>query len=281
MSNRENHVNKAQLSFESNVSLIGGSTVLDFIEIANITKIPIMAIDNLTIDERNKLIDDASTSKFSLVSPAHMYNLYCDTSYNLKQTITVLRSHLLEMDLNQHIIVTRKNVSGKNIDEIKKNLSKIRFQYELIGIFSETKNILKWAANDRRIDFFTVDLSSNISSIDAALCSLIKQNNKFVELSLNPLLTSSDDKKFSQSLRNGKKLMKLLIQNRISFIFSMNPKSPLHLRNGSQMRFLGELLGVSYNQTKKAVFENQFSALISNITKLHDSSIFEGVKEGI
>jgi len=281
MSNRENHVNKVQLSFESNVSLIDGSTVLDFIEIANITKIPIMAVNNLTIDERNKLIDDASISKFSLVSPAHMYNLYCDTSYNLEQAITVLRNHLLDMDSNQHIIVTRKNISGKNIDEIKRNLPTIRFQYELIGIFSETKNILKWAANDRRIDFFAVDLSSNISSIDAALCSLIKQNNKFVELSLASLLTSSDDKKFSQSLRNGKKLMKLLIQNRIPFIFSMNPKSPLHLRNGSQMRFLGELLGVSYNQTKNTVFENQFSALISNIIKLHDSSIFEGVKEGI
>lgn len=281
MSNRENYVNKAQLSFESNVSLIGGSTILDFIEIANITKIPIMAIDNLTINERNKLIDDASISKFSLVSPIHMYNLYCGTSYNLEQAITVLRNHLLDMDSNQLIIVTRKNVSGNNIDEIKRNLPKIRFQYELIGIFSETKNILKWAANDRRIDFFAVDLSSNISSIDAALCSLIKQNNKFVELSLASLLTSGDDKKFSQSLRNGKKLMKLLIQNRIPFIFSMNPKSPLHLRNGSQMRFLGELLGVSYNQTKKAVFENQFSALISNIIKLHDSSIFEGVKEGI
>ncbi|MCE7747779.1 MAG: hypothetical protein GPJ51_05240 [Candidatus Heimdallarchaeota archaeon] len=281
MSNRENHVNNVQLSFESNVSLIGGFTILDFIEIANITKIPIMAIDNLTIDERNKLIDDASISKFSLVSPTHMYDLYCDTSYNLEQAITVLRNRLIDMDSNQHIIVTRKNISGKNIDEIKRNLPKIRFQYELIGIFSETKNILKWAANDRRIDFFAVDLSSNISSIDAALCSLIKQNNKFVELSLASLLTSGDDKKFSQSLRNGKKLMKLLIQNRIPFIFSMNPKSPLHLRNGSQMRFLGELLGVSYNQTKKAVFENQFSALISNIIKLHDSSIFEGVKEGI
>ncbi len=281
MSNRENHVNNVQLSFESNVSLIGGFTILDYIEIANITKIPIMAIDNLTIDERNKLIDDASISKFSLVSPTHMYDLYCDTSYNLEQAITVLRNRLIDMDSNQHIIVTRKNISGKNIDEIKRNLPKIRFQYELIGIFSETKNILKWAANDRRIDFFAVDLSSNISSVDAALCSLIKQNNKFVELSLASLLTSCDDKEFSQSLRNGKKLMKLLIQNRIPFIFSMNPKSPLHLRNGSQMRFLGELLGVSYNQTKKAVFENQFSALISNIIKLHDSSIFEGVKEGI
>ncbi len=281
MSNRENYVNKVQLSFESNVSLIDGSTILDFIEIANIINIPIMAVDNLTIDERNKLIDDASISRFSLVSPAHMYNLHCNTSYNLEQAITVLRNHLSDMDSNQHIIVTRKNLSGKNIDEIKRNLPKIRFQYELIGIFSETKNILKWAAHDRRIDFFAVDLSSNISSIDAALCSLIKQNNKFVELSLASLLTSGDDKEFSQSLRNGKKLMKLLLQNRTPFIFSMNPKSPLHLRNGSQMRFLGELLGVSYNQTKKAVFENQFSALISNIIKLNDSSIFEGVKEGI
>ena len=281
MSNRENYVNKVQLSFESNVSLIDGSTILDFIEIANITNISIMAVDNLTIDERNKLIDDISISRFSLVSPAHMYNLYCNTSYNLEQAITVLRNHLSDMDSNQHIIVTRKNVSGKNIDEIKRNLPKIRFQYELIGIFSETKNILKWAAHDRRIDFFAVDLSSNISSIDAALCSLIKQNNKFVELSLACLLTSDDDKEFSQSLRNGKKLMKLLLQNRTPFIFSMNPKSPLHLRNSSQMRFLGELLGVSYNQTKKAVFENQFSALISNIIKLNNSSIFEGVKEDI
>jgi len=72
MSNRENHVNKAQPSFESNVSLIGGSTVLDFIEIANITKIPIMAIDNLTIDERNKLIDDASNSVFFSISSPHV-----------------------------------------------------------------------------------------------------------------------------------------------------------------------------------------------------------------
>ena len=72
--------------------------------------------------------------------------------------------------------------------------------------------------------------------------------------------------------------MKLLKQGNVPFIFSMSPVSPLHLRNGSQMRYLGELLGISYNKSKNSVFENQFSKIVSNVIKIHDSSIFDGVK---
>ncbi len=274
-----NTVKKLQLSIESNVSLNDSYSIMDYIEIAHRINIPIVVVNGITITERNKLIEENTKSDFELFSLTSIYESIIDTSYNLEQTIIKFKKYLLNMDSNQHIIVTRKNVSSRSIEEIKKNLAGIRFQHELVCVCSNKKNILKWAATDRRIDFISVDLLENASSIDSALCSLIKQNDKLLEISLSALLTSKDDKELSLILRNGRKLIKLLKQSHVPFTFSMNPLSPLHLRNGSQMRYLGELFGISYNKSKYSVFENQFSKLVSNIIKLHDTSVFEGVKE--
>ena len=279
MSKIENTVKKLQLSIENNVSLKGSYSILDYVEIANEINVPIIVVDGITIEERNKLITETSNSKFEFVSLTHIYESVLDTSYDLEQTILSIKNYLINMDSKQHIIVSRKNISSSSIEEIKKNLAKIRFQHELVCVYSNANKILKWAATDRRIDFISVDLHKNASLIDSALCSLMKQNGKLLEISLSSLLTSKDDKYFSQILRNGKKLMKLLKQNHVPFTFSMSPISPLHLRNGSQMRYLGELLGISYNKSKNSVFENQFSKLVSNIIKIHDSSILDGVKE--
>lgn len=279
MSEMENTVKKLQLSIESNVFLNDSYSLLDYIEIANEIKIPIIIVNGITIEEKNKLITESKNSKFEFVSLTNIYESVLDTSYDLEQTILSFKNYLINMDSNQHIIVSRKNVSSSSIEEIKKNLAKIRFHHELVCVYSNAKNILKWVATDRRVDFISVDLHKNASLIDSALCSLIKQSGKLLEISLSTLLTSKDDKDFSQILRNGKKLMKLLKQNHVPFTFSMSPISPLHLRNGSQMRYLGELLGISYNKSKNSVFEYQFSKLVSNVIKIHDSSIFDGVKE--
>jgi RNase P/RNase MRP subunit p30 len=279
MSKETNTVKKMQLSIESNISLDNSYSILDYIEIANKLNIPIIVANSINIDERNKLITETSKSKFELISLTQIYESMLNKNYSLEQTIDAIKKYIIDMDSNQHVVLTRRNISSTSIEEIKRSLAKVRFQYELVCIHSDSKNILKWAVTDRRTDVISVDFGEDVTSIDSALCSLIKQNEKLLEISLSSLLTLKDAKGFSQALRNGKKLIKLLKQNQVSFIFSMSPVSPLHLRNGSQMRYLGELLGISYNKSKNSVFENLFSKLVSNTMKIHDSSILEGVKE--
>ena len=137
---------------------------------------------------------------------------------------------------------------------------------------------MKWAAHDRRIDYITIDLQKGSSQIDGALCSLMKQNNKSFEIMLFPLY-SDNNKDFSDVVRSGKKIMKLIISQNVPFIFTICPQSPLQLRTGKQLRFIGELLGVSFNKSKSSIFDYQLSVLVDNTIKLHENYVFEGVKE--
>ena len=83
MSEMENTVKKLQLSIESNVLLNDSYSLLDYIEIANEIKIPIIIVNGITIEEKNKLITESKNSKFEFVSLTNIYESVLDTSYSL------------------------------------------------------------------------------------------------------------------------------------------------------------------------------------------------------
>jgi RNase P/RNase MRP subunit p30 len=138
---------------------------------------------------------------------------------------------------------------------------------------------LKWGAQDRRIDYISIDLIDHSKVIDRPFCSLIKHNNKTLEIILSSLINVKNDRDLSDVLRKGKKIMKLIKATKTPFIFTMGAKSNLELRTGSQMRLLGGLLDVPYHNTKFCVFEKQFNILLNNLAKLDQSHIFEGIRE--
>ena len=123
------------------------------------------------------------------------------------------------------------------------------------------KKVLKWAAQDRRIDYIVLDPSYNSQVIDKALCSVMKQSDKYFEFTFSPIFKAKTEKELSIVIRNSKKMLKLIKLSKVPFIFSVNPSTPYQLRNSSQMRYMGEFLDIPYNKTKKNTFDYHYYTL--------------------
>ena len=266
-------------SSENFISLNQNSSIKSYCDVAFQLSISLLTFENMTVSERDKQIMNITTSNYNLFTPSNFFE-----SFKNKQNNNELMKDKHEQTSNtlekfSIIIATRKTLSETSKDNIMRILNKNRREYEIISIRCEDKDLLKWAVNDRRIDYVTVNLQDKPSSIDKALCSLMKQNNKCFEIAFSPLLLPSDNKNFSNIVRNGKKIMKLVLSQNVPFIFTMEPKEPLHMRTGKQIRFIGGILGVPFNKSRKATFDHQLTILKNNTVKLQENYVFEGVKE--
>ncbi len=268
------------LTCENYISLNDLDQIDNYLEIANKLNISVIVLDAVSIKKRKLLLESAVSEKFTFISPISIYDLFKfqeGDSEKLNKNI----SYFLNSDKElKFIVTTRKTICEDSVDKIKKQLSSIRNQYDIISLYSKNKNTLKWAAQDERLDYITVEILDNSEYIDQSLCSVVKQNNKRFEIVLSSLINAPDDKAISEVFRKGKKLMKIINSTKAPFIFTMKAKSPLELRSGSQMRLLGSLLDCSYNKTKNSVFEKQLEVIFNNAAKLHKSYIVKGIREG-
>ena len=255
------------------------SIITNFFEIAAKLKISILVIDDLNIKERDSILNDISHESYPLFSSKLVYENIKAQEHILEILRDEYKKFIQSNNLTKSLLVSRKTLKENSVDKIKKQLGNIRHQYEVISLLSDNKNTMKWAANERRIDYITIEILENSELVDSSLCSVVKQNNKAFEVVLFPLIDVKNERELSEILRKGKKLMDLIRSGNAPYIFTMKPKIPLDLRTGSQMRLLGNLFGVSYNKTKSCVFDKQLEVLINNTIKLHETHIFEGVKE--
>lgn len=279
MSNKGISLKKNFLTCENYIPFNEKNILENFFNIAYILKIPLLVADNLSIQKRDKLLQNLEIKDFRVTTSDNFYEKLKSKNLIFHQLKIAYKDHLFSNDIFQSLLVSRKTINENSIEEIKQKLPNLRNQYEIISLYSDNQNILKWAAQDSRIDYITIEILENSSFIDRALCSITKQNNKPFEIVLSPLITVQYEKKLSEILRKGKKLLQLFISTNAPFIFTMKPKIPFNLRTGSQMRLLGELLGSSYNRTKISVFDKQLDILIGNTIRLDESYVVEGLKE--
>ncbi|MCG3225970.1 MAG: hypothetical protein H7645_03565 [Candidatus Heimdallarchaeota archaeon] len=266
-------------SSENFISLDQTSSIENFCEIANQLSVLLLCFENVTISERNTLIKNIEGHPYNVFSPSFVYEQLKNKQISNEKIKEGFNKFLITEESKSIIIATRKTLSESTKDKLMHAITKNRKQYEIISVNSDNKDLLKWVAHDRRLDYISIDLRGKPSIIDNALCSLVKQNGKCFEIILSPLLFSDTNKDFSRIVRTGKKIMKLILSYNAPFIFTMCPQTPLQMRTGKQLRYIGELLGVPFNKSKFAVFDYQLSSLVDNTIKLHENYVFEGVKE--
>jgi len=249
-------------------------------EMARKLQISILVLDNITISQRNRIQESINNKNIDLLSPHLILEKLRQDYYDLNQFVNGFKDVLTSNDRKKVMLVSRVTLRDKTIDKLKKSLSSSRNEYEIICLESTDLNLLKWAAHDRRVDYLSLDIR-NSDSIDKALCSLMKQNNKFFEIVLSSLLNSKNEKEFGTALRNGKKIMDKITSNNTPYILTIKPNSPYQLRTSNQLRYLGELIGFPFRKTKDCIFHNQLTTIVKNTTKLNDSHLFEGIREGL
>ncbi|NPD87257.1 MAG: hypothetical protein HGN29_00945 [Asgard group archaeon] len=268
-------------SSENFISLDQTNSIETFCEIANQLSVSVLFFEDITISERNTMILNIESRPYNVFSPSFVYEQLKNEHTSNERIKDGFNKFLIAKENNSIIVATRKTLFESTKDELMRALSKNRRQYEIISVNTNNKDLLKWVAHDRRLDYISIDLRSKPSIIDNALCSLVKQNSKCFEIILSPLLLSDNNKDFSSIIRTGKKIMKLILSYNAPFIFTMCPQTPMQMRSGKLLRYIGELLGVPFNKSKLAVFDYQLSTLVDNTVKLHENYVFKGVKEVI
>ncbi|MEE9410096.1 MAG: RNase P subunit p30 family protein [Candidatus Heimdallarchaeota archaeon] len=268
------------LSCENYLAIYQDEDIVNYCDIANKMHISLLAIDNVNISQRNKFLEVFNNKEYSILSPQMLYEELRKNCFDFSQFIDGFKKALIHDNYNKVVLVSRKTFSKESIEELKSFLSSNRSDYELICLKSKNQKLLKWAAKDRRIDYISIDLLDDSSIVDNALCSLMKQNDKNFEIILSSLLNSNTEKVFSAALRNGKKIVERIDSNNTPMIFTIKPSTPYQLRTSSQIRHITQLLGIPYNKTKSSTFHNQLVRVIKNVIKLHDTHLFEGIKEG-
>ncbi len=278
MKNPVTFTSDSVLSCENYVSADNLRNLKLFSEIVKSLRINLLSVDDFNLDNVNELITSEEAQEYSVTSLVEICNKTVEEKFdllNLKQTIS---DTIISAKFDTHIIISRKTLEEDSIENLKRKLSELRDNYEIIAVKSDDVKVLKWAAHDRRVDYISVNLMSSNLPIDEALCSLMKQHNKCFELILSPLLLS-DYKGVSIAIRSGKKIFKIIGSTNTQFILTMKPESCYQLRNGIQIRYLAQLLDIPFNRSKMSVFDNQLLIALKNAMKLNKSNIVDGIKE--
>ncbi len=268
---------KQLLSCENYVSMCYEYKVKDFADMALKLSISLLIFNDFSISDKKKILQSSDNENYQFLSLQDIYKKLNKKAFSFEDIADQIKFSYLEKE-KAIVIGSRKTIEEGTIASVKKLLSELRKQYEIICLKTNDKKVLKWAAQDRRIDYIILDASYNSQVIDKALCSVMKQSNKYFEFVISPLLETKTEQELSTVIRNSKKMLKIIKSYNTPFIFSANPSTPYQLRNSSQMRCIGEFLGIPYNKTKKNTYDYQFSNLIKNVIKLDDSYLFEGVR---
>jgi RNase P/RNase MRP subunit p30 len=269
---------KQLLSCENYISIGNEYKIKDFVDIALKLNISLLIFDDFSISDKKKFLQSFEKESYQLLSLQEIYTELKKKTFSSDEIKNQIKLSYQEKE-KMLIIGSRKTIKEGNIASVKKLLSELRRQYEIVCLKTNDKKVLKWAAQDRRIDYIVLDASYNSQVIDKALCSIMKQSDKYFEFVFSPLFEAKNEKELSTVIRNSKKMLKIIKSYNVPFIFTVNPSTPYLLRNSSQMRYMGEFFDIPYNKTKNNTFDYQFSNLIRNVMKLDNTYLFEGVRE--
>ena len=263
------------LSCENFIEVKDNDRLLEFIDISKKLGIKLLGIENYERKKIDKFIQEKikdSREKVKAISSIFPQIQKCETDDDrIKCAVKEIRN-----SQNTTFLFSRKTLRGESIVNLKNELNKYRKKFEVISVVSNNLEVAKWATHDRRVDYLTIDIS-NKKAVDEGLISLAKQHNLTFELCLDHLFQSNDTKQLSSTIRSAKKITNLIAKKN-KFILTVRPKTPYHLRTSQQLRYLGELIGIPFNKSKNAVFNEQLTILISNLTRQSEKYVFDGIE---
>lgn len=265
------------ISIENYIKTSNQPDINELMKVAKLLKIRLLGIENITSRNLKRLVEknQDKVDNTSIITIRDVWDKLFNNNYNLEQQIRELKKIVLSE--NAIVLFSRRTLNEPNIPKLKSSLGKYRLEYEILAVESNDLSLLKWAVHDRRVDYISLELATDTSNIDVALCSLVKQYGKHIEIRLSPLLQANSVKELNNLIRQGKKLFETLLITKTPFILTMGTGTPYYLRNALQMRALGRILGIPFHKSKHAANTYQLEKLVRNSLKLHSSFIFDGV----
>jgi len=171
-------------------------------------------------------------------------------------------------------IYYRITIKPKNLDDLKRRLKQIKNISDIISVESPDRKVQIQAAKDSRVDLISFSDEDILKTITPGVISLTKQNDSFIEFSLEPIMVKNKaiQSRFLRSLYRALKLAQKLNAN---YIISGNFNNIYMLRHPRALVSISHtLLDVPLLNAKKAFSENVI-ALINRAKTRQDKNFIE------
>jgi RNase P/RNase MRP subunit p30 len=139
----------------------------------------------------------------------------------------------------------------KTIDDAKKNpreMDEYRNFFDFITFFCTNPELTKWACQDQRIDSLIFPLNEINQLADDSTINLLKQNDKCIEISYFPILSSKNP---IPILRNIKKVLYRASIKKLPILISSRASRVEHLRSGFSILGFANFMDLSDSYYKE------------------------------
>ncbi len=150
---------------------------------------------------------------FVNVSDSKQYKEFIDSEFFPKKRpeisfpIEISSLNAYKKDSSPIVLFPRITLEPANIQALKQELNQWVSRRCVIGVQSNSKEILEVAARDGRVDMITLPSLLYLKDLSKGILSLLKQNGIYLDIHYNELITSYGSKR-TRILRNLYKLFK-------------------------------------------------------------------------
>jgi RNase P/RNase MRP subunit p30 len=136
---------------------------------------------------------------------------------------------------------------GITLNQLKRELGKVRHQYELISIEPKSPGMAALAARDGRVDLVRISSRSSLSIFNNRYAHRLSENNKIVELDISSFF----DRHLAKHLRPLLRVLATFHNVSLQYHLTNLPSNQFELRSYRGLQAIGRKLGLSNADTKE------------------------------
>ena len=166
-----------------------------------------------------------------------------------------------------------------SVSDLKNKLQKVqKYKDFAISIISKNKDILTFAAKDSRVDIISFTRIENIKNLTPGLISLLKQFNKFFEISIIDVLNTYYNNR-SRVFREIYKILNLVHNNMEILLFGGSEDENFHIRGPREIiSIFHSIFNLNIAKAKRMVRENPSQLIERLISRNNRNKLQSGVE---
>ena len=133
-------------------------------------------------------------------------------------------------DLTSIRIYYRITLNPYDLKEFNQKIQKFNDFSDILAVESQNKSVQLKASKDSRVDILSFSEINNTKNISKGVLSLLNQHNKYLEVSLSPLLIENRSSQ-SRNFRIIYRTMEKILDSRVKYFFCGDPLNKFDLRN--------------------------------------------------
>ena len=225
----------------------------------------------------NALSDEEIINKLNLYKFVGFHIIFVEYNFDFNFDY---RDHLNKIQkLTTLKLIGKISFQPASVNDLKDKLQKAqKYKDFVISIISNNKDILTFAAKDSRVDIISFTRIENIKKLTPGIISLLKQFNKFFEISIIDVLNTNKNNR-SRVFREIYKILNLVHNNMEILLFGGSESENFHIRGPREIiSIFHSIFNLNIAKSKRIVRENPSQLIKRLISRNNPNNLQSGVK---